>query len=162
MNLCACLGVGPGSRLLLGSVTPPVAYARSSAPVALPAAPVRIETRALRPAHAFRCKRGAAETRALYERCRAFIAAGLDAGQDPFELRDTFAKQEAIERSYVDYIVSKLGLARKRRTADEIKGIVRRALALLEANPYWTKARAAAEIGVSEEYLHVALSRHGG
>ena len=159
MNLCACLGVGPGHRLLLGPVTPTAAYAASTP--APSSAPVRIETRTLRPARATRCKRGTAETRALYERCRVYISDGLARGRDPFELRDEFAKAEDIERSYVDYIVSKLGLARKRRTASEIKAIVARALSLLEANPRWTKAKAAAELGVSEEYLHVAMSRHG-
>lgn len=161
MNLCACLGVAPGHRLLLGPVTPTRGY-RVDAPAPPPAAPVRMEMQVLRPAHTRRPKRGAAETRALYERVRVTVEDALKAGRDPFEVRDEIAKDEDIERSYVDYIVSKLGLARRRRTGDQVKELAQRALALLETHPKWTKRRVAAELGVDDCYLHVALSRHGG
>lgn len=160
MNLHACLGVGPGHRLLLGTLSPAVGYVVAA--MAVVSAPVRMETRVLRPATSQRPKRGTLETRAMYERIRAYIAKGLKAERDPFELREEVCKAEGIERSYCDYIVSKLGLARSRRSAEEIKALVAKARALMGANPNWTKRRVAAELLVDECYLHVILSRHGG
>src|SRR5690606_35644159 len=155
VNLCACLGVGPGHRLLLGPVTPTAAYDRASAPPL--ATPVRMgEVGTPRPAYRRRPRRSREEARLLYARVKAKVEAGMEAKRDQYEVRDEIAESEGIERSYVDFIVSKLKLARGRRRPDEIKQLVARALKLIGENPRWTKRRVAAELGVDECYLHVA------
>src|SRR5690606_8370374 len=93
VNLCACLGVGPGHRLLLGPVTPTAAYDRASAPPL--ATPVRMgEVGTPRPAYRRRPRRSREEARLLYARVKAKVEAGMEAKRDQYEVRDEIAESE--------------------------------------------------------------------
>lgn len=142
MNLFACLGVGPGHRLLLGPLTPGATYA-SATRWDVPALPPE------RPAHRRRCTQ---EVMALRNRVTAALRRG-----------DTHAEielREGITKPYISWIATKFG-GRKRRTRDEADAVVSKALRLRTETPSLKLTHAAKACGVTAGWLAMALERRG-
>lgn len=149
MNLHACLGLGPGNQLLLGTLTPTVGYARSL--------PAGLMERSTQPAVRVRREGGLRQRRSPEDALalRARVVAALQAN----ECRAEIAMREKIDPAYIAYIVGKMGIGRTRRTRDQVLELVTKAKTLMADNN-WSQVRAARELGVSGPYLNVLLSKH--
>lgn len=150
MNLHACLGVGPGHRLLLGEITATHAYSTPFV-LALPQspAPPKVLQVVLRPSGQPRHRGTNAESAERKERILVLLRQGLPHRQ--------IADAVGVGREYVSTLASKNGICRTKRTQDEVKAIVARARRMMTDHK-WTQRRCAQVIGISAPYLNILLN----
>lgn len=140
MNLCACLGVGPGHQLLLGPLTPGMSYRVVNAPLqAVDAAP--------------RPVRGGSRNREASRALRARIEASLKRGESHTQIAD----REKVSRSYVAMVASNARIVKPRRTREETDAIFLKAKRLLATG--MKQNVVARECGLSPPHLCMLLSR---
>lgn len=156
VNLHACLGVGPGHRLLLGTVTPMWSYKvpmmavwRQSPGPPKPPKPKKL----LAPRQAKRVD--PITTNAAAER-RKKILELLD---PKFHLKhQEIADRTGVCREHVGRLAVEFGQSRTNRSHDQVTALAARGRELMEANG-WTQSRAALELGVSASYFNQLLAR---